>query len=101
MTASFNFPGTKDPTTVGINEGGDDQFWMVGALAQFTVIAFKFGGVKLLENIFVQIAFMVLAEQVKNIGWKQKSLVEFNGAWFEWRFHGIIQVGVLLILIVP
>ena len=80
MTASFNFPGTKDPTTVGINEDRSDQLWVVGALAQVTVIALQFGGVKLLKNIFVQITLMVLAKQVKNIGWKQKSLVEFNGA---------------------
>ena len=101
MTATFNFPVTKDPTTVGLNEGGDDQFWMVGALAQFTVIVFQVGGVKLLENIFVQIALMILAEQVKNIGWEQKSLVELNGAWFEWRSHGVIPIGILLILIIP
>jgi hypothetical protein len=90
MTASFDFPGTEDPTAVGINEDGDDQFWVVGVLAQFTVVALQFGCVKLLENILVQITLMILAEQVKNIGWKQKSLVEFNGAWFEWRLHGII-----------
>jgi hypothetical protein len=92
MAATFNFPGTENASTVGIDEDGDDQFRVIGVLAQYTVIALQIRCVKLLENIFVQIALMILAEQVENIGWKQKSLVELNGAWFEGRLHGISSV---------
>ena len=35
---------------------------------------------------------MVLAKQIENIGWKHEPLVEFDGAWLEWRIHGVIQV---------
>ena len=63
---------------------------MVGALSQFTEMAFQLRGVELLENIFVEVTLVILAEQIKNIGWKQKPLVEFDGAWLESRIHGII-----------
>jgi hypothetical protein len=90
VTASFNFPGTEDAATVSIDEDGDDQFRVVGALSQFTVMALQLRGVELLEDIFVEVALMTLAEQIENISWKHEPLVEFDGAWLEWRFHGII-----------
>jgi len=48
------------------------------------------GGVELLENFFVEVTLMILAEQIENIGWKHEPLAEFDGAWLEWRIHGII-----------
>lgn len=90
MTASFNLPGTEDAATVGVDEDGDNQFRVVGALSQFAVMALQLRCVELFEETFVKVALMILAEQIENIGWKHEPLVEFDGAWLEWRFHGII-----------
>jgi len=63
---------------------------MVGVLPQMTVAVFELGGIELFENILVQIALMIVVEQVKHVGGEHQPLVKLNGAAFKRWFHAII-----------
>lgn len=87
MATLFNFTGTKNTPAVGIDQNGDDQLWMIGMLPDHTVLAFYTGGVKAVEYLAIDVAVMLITEQVEDIAGKHQMLVEFSRMFFENRFH--------------
>jgi hypothetical protein len=43
---------------------------MISILTYSTERPFQAGGIKLLENIIIQVAFVVVCQQIKNIAWE-------------------------------
>ena len=54
---------------------------MVGVLPQRTVAVFELSGIELIENILVQIALMIVAEQVKHVGGGTSAVGQAQWGW--------------------
>jgi len=90
MAAPFDLPRAEDSSAVRVDEDTDDTFRVVRSLPQHAVVALQLRGVELLEDILVQVALMISAEQVKNAARKHLALLVLDWISFEWRLHGNI-----------
>jgi hypothetical protein len=80
IAALFYFPGTEHAATVGIDQYGYYELRGVGMLTYGAIAAFDGRCIKLLEQVAVEITFMLFREQIENITGKQKVLVKFYRA---------------------
>ena len=78
---------TKNTLTIGIYQDRDNQTRMISILPFPAEITFQAGCIKLLKDIVIQVTFVLIWKQIKNITWKQLSLIEFYRALFERDRH--------------
>jgi len=50
---------------------------VIGVLAFNLILAFNDSGIKLVKQLRIKVAFMVLRQQIKNVAGKQQVLVKF------------------------
>jgi hypothetical protein len=63
--------GTEDAPAIGVNQDGNDQFWMIGSLTLDAIEAFNAGGIQLSEEFAVEMAFMLLRQKSRTYYWEK------------------------------
>lgn len=85
--AALDLPRAEDAMAVGVDQDGDDQPGMVGMLAFDAIEAFNTGGIELLEEFGMEVAFMILRQKIEDIAGKKLVLMKLNRAVFEGNGH--------------
>ena len=70
-------PRAEDTATVGVDRNGNDLPGMIGMLTDGAVKALHASGIQLIEQFSIEIAFVVLRQQIEDIAGKQLALMEF------------------------
>ena len=70
IAAPFNFSRTEHTPAVGIDQDGNYLLRRVGVLTQALIRTFNRAGVQLLKNITIEIALMIIRQQIKYIAGK-------------------------------
>ncbi len=53
-------PGTEYASTIGVDQYRNDQLWMIGMLAQDTILLFQAVGIELFKQISIEVAFVII-----------------------------------------